>query len=509
MLAAGDGVYTDMEQWAEIRRRVLTGQISKRAACKEYGIHWDTLEKMLTHSEPPGYRRTKSRASKLDPFLPVIQQILQEDKSSHRKQRHTAKRIFERLRDEHAYTGGLTLVAMAVRDLKQKSREVFLPLSHPPGEAQVDFGFADVHLNGVLTKVALFVMTLPYSDAIFMQAFPRECTESFQEGHVRAFAFFGGVPTRISYDNSKVAVSKVISHRERKLTTEFLRLKSHFLYAEHFCLVRRPNEKGHVERLLDYARKSFLVPVPQIRSLEELNTQLAALCEKDLQRTLRSKPASKQVLLEEERRDHLRPIPKGEFSSFRIDHVQADALSLVRFDRNSYSVPTKHAYQLITVKATINDVHLIHEGVEVASHPRCWDKEQTISDPVHYLALLERKPGGFDHAQPLEGWDLPVSFGILRRRFEAEFSGRGTREFIKVLRLLEKHSLSALKDAVQHALEIGATSADAVRLILEYREEQPVDLFCLEGRPHLKSVQIRQTSVLAYQSLLSFNGVVS
>jgi hypothetical protein len=342
-----------------------------------------------------------------------------------------------------------------------------------------------------------------------MQAFPRECTESFQEGHVRAFAFFGGVPTRISYDNSKVAVSKVISHRERKLTTEFLRLKSHFLYAEHFCLVRRPNEKGHVERLLDYARKSFLVPVPQIRSLEELNTQLAALCEKDLQRTLRSKPASKQVLLEEERRDHLRPIPKGEFSSFRIDHVQADALSLVRFDRNSYSVPTKHAYQLITVKATINDVHLIHEGVEVASHPRCWDKEQTISDPVHYLALLERKPGGFDHAQPLEGWDLPVSFGILRRRFEAEFSGRGTREFIKVLRLLEKHSLSALKDAVQHALEIGATSADAVRLILEYREEQPVDLFCLEGRPHLKSVQIRQTSVLAYQSLLSFNGVVS
>jgi len=129
-----------MEQWAEIRRKVLTGQISKRAACKEYDIHRDTLEKMLAHSEPPGYRRTRSRTSKLDPFLPVIQQILKADKSSHRKQRHTSKKIFERLKDEHGYTGGQTLVAMAVRELKQKSREVFLPLSHPPGEAQVDFG---------------------------------------------------------------------------------------------------------------------------------------------------------------------------------------------------------------------------------------------------------------------------------------------------------------------------------------------------------------------------------
>jgi len=245
-----------------------------------------------------------------------------------------------------------------------------------------------------------------------------------------------------------------------------------------------------------------------VRSLEELNAQLASVCERDLQRTLRGKSSSKQILLDEERDQFFRPIPKEEFSSYRVEPTQADALSLVRFDRNSYSVPTKHAYQLITVKATIHEVHLIHEGVEVACHPRCWDKEQTFYDPVHYLALLERKPGGFDHARPLANWDLPVSFGTLRRRLEAEFAGRGTREFIKVLRLLESHSLSALKDAVQHALEIGATSADAVRLILEYRAEQPVDLFCLEGRPHLKSVQIRQTSVLAYQSLLSFNGVV-
>ena len=160
-----------MQQWAEIRRRVLNGEISKRAARAEYDIHWETLQKILTHSEPPGYRRAKPRGSKLEPFLPVIHEILESDKKAHPKQRHSAKRILERLKTEHGFQGGITIVQEAVRDWKQKSREVFLPLSHPPGEAQVDYGFADVWLKGELTKVALFVMTLPYSDAIFMQAF--------------------------------------------------------------------------------------------------------------------------------------------------------------------------------------------------------------------------------------------------------------------------------------------------------------------------------------------------
>lgn len=492
-----------MEKWSEIRRRVLTGEISKRAACAEYEIHWDTLQKILTHTEPPGYRRTKPRVSKLEPFLPVIQEILESDKRVHRKQRHTAQRIFERLRDEHGYPGGRTIVSDAVRELKQRSKEVFLPLSHRPGEAQVDFGFADVHLNGELTKVALFVMTLPYSDAIFIQAFPRECTESFLEGHVRAFEFFGGVPTRISYDNSKVAVGQIVGNRERQVTREFLRLKSHFLYEDHFCLVGRPNEKGHVERLLDFARRSFLVPVPRVRSLEELNVPLAALCERDLSRTLRGKSGSKQELLSEERERFLRPIPAQSFEARRIAQGTADSLSLVRFETNSYSVPTEYAHRPVTIVATIDEVRLIFADRLIARHPRCWGKQQFFFDPLHYLALLERKPGGFDHARPFEDWELPVCFGILRRRLEAEREGRGTREFIKVLRLLERHSLPALKAAVQHALEIGAGSADAVRLILEYQQEEPVGLFCLDGRPHLKLVRVRQTDVLAYQSLLT------
>jgi transposase len=165
-------VITDMELWSEVRRRVLTGELSKRAACREYGVHWQTLEKMLAHSEPPGYQKTAKRTSKLDPFVPIIEEILSSDRKVHRKQRHTSRRIFERLRDEHGYDGGETIVKSVVHSWKQTHQEVFLPLSHPPGEAQVDFGFADVWLAGELTKVALFVMTLPYSDAIFIQAFP-------------------------------------------------------------------------------------------------------------------------------------------------------------------------------------------------------------------------------------------------------------------------------------------------------------------------------------------------
>jgi transposase len=491
-----------MEKWAEIRRRVLNGEMSKRAACAEYEIHWDTLDKILTHSEPPGYRRTKPRESKLESFLPVIEEILKSDREVHRKQRHTAKRIFERLVDEHGYEGGETIVKDAVRSFKQKHREVFLPLSHPPGEAQVDFGFADVWLDGELTKVALFVMTLPYSDAIFIQAFPRECTESFLEGHKRAFDFIDGVPTRISYDNSKIAVAKIVGNRERKVTDDFSRLKSHFLFEEHFCLVRRPCEKGHVERLLDFARRNYLVPVPRVDSLEHLNVHLAGRCRADLERQLRGKPSAKKVLLAEEQRQFFHQLPKQPFDARHLGQAKADSLSLVRFDKNSYSVPTKYAYRQITIVATVDEVRLIFEGQLVARHRRHWGREQYFFDPVHYLALLQRKPGGFDHARPLENWDLPVCLGILRRRLEAEFAGAGTREFIKVLRLLERHSLTALKRAVQHGLGISATSFDAIRLILEYQQEQPIALFCLDGRPHLKLVQVAQTDVSAYQSLL-------
>jgi transposase len=495
-------VFTDMEKWSEIRRRVLVDGLGKRAACRQYGIHYKTLKKILTHPEPPAFRRPeRRRPSVLGPLLPVVHQILKDDAKAPRKQRHTAVRIYRRLRDEHGFKGALTVVKDAVRAWRQRHAEVFIPLAHPPGQAQADFGGAEVTLDGRPTKVALFVMTLPYSDAIFCRAFPRECTEAFLEGHVRAFAFLGGVPRRISYDNLKIAVAKITGSRQRRLTDAFLRLASHHLFEPHFCRVRRPNEKGHVETLVGFARRNFLVPVPCLRGgLEGLNDRLEADCRADLERRLRGKPATKAELLAEERAALL-PLPAEAFEAARVERTSADSLSLVRFDTNDYSVPTEFAHRPVTAIGTVDAVRIAVGDRVVATHRRSWGREGVFYDPVHYLAILERKPGALDFAAPLAGWELPVCFGVLRRRLEAEFGGPGTRQFIRVLRLLERTSLAELTRAVERALELGAADADAVRLILEHRRERPMGLFCLDGRPYLKLVGVPAPDLSAYTSL--------
>jgi len=213
-----------MQEWTEIRRRVLVEGASKRSVCREFGIAHKTLQKILRSTEPPGYRQTSARAkTKLGPYLRVISEILASDAEAPPKQRHTATRIFERLRDEYGYQGGITQVKEAVARHRRHAREVFVPLSHPPGEAQFDFGYATVEIAGVRRKAAFAVMSLPYSDAFHVSAYPRECTETFQAAHVAAFSFFGAVPTRTSYDNTTIAVRRVIG-RDRELTREFLRL---------------------------------------------------------------------------------------------------------------------------------------------------------------------------------------------------------------------------------------------------------------------------------------------
>jgi transposase len=492
-----------MQVWTEVRRRVLTGELSKRAACREYDLSWQTLKKMLTHAEPPGYRmRGPRKKRKLEPLLPIIHEILQADRKAPKKQRHTATRIFHRLQQEHGYEGGYTSVRNAVRSWRETSQEVFLPLSHPPGEAQVDFGYAYVDLAGERTQVALFVMTLPYSDALYIQAFPRECTESFQEGHKRAIAFFGKAPVRISYDNSRIAVAKITGSRDRKPTQEFLRLQSHYLFEAHFCLVRRANEKGHVENLLGFARRNYLVPVPKVNSLVELNGELERRCQNDLDRTLPGKSATKRQLLTEEHAA-MRELPSQAFAARRVSQAAANSLSLVQFDTNRYSVPVKYAHRQVTIVASVDEVRLTFDGQLIARHPRHWGREQHVFDPVHYLALLEKKPGGFDHARPLEDWDLPECFQLLRRRMETAPDGLGTREFIRTLRLLESCSVGQLADAVDYALDIGIHDADSIRVILEHRRESPIGLFSLAGRPHLRAVTIQETDVSAYQILLA------
>ena len=500
-------MYTAMDWWTKIRLEVLREGKSKREVLRREGIHWETLKKILKHPEPPGYRLKEPRPKpKIGSYLERIAQIIEEDKALPKKQRHTAKRIYERIR-ELGYEGGYTQVKEMVRELLRVKQEVFMPLIHRPGEAQVDFGYALANVSGVLRKVGFFVTVLPYSDAFFVMAFERECTESYWEGHVQAFESFEGVPTRISYDNSKVLVSKIVSAQERKLTDGFLKLQSHYLFREHFCRVGRANEKGVVEGVVKFARLNFFVPVPRVRDLNELNSHLAKMCREDLKRRLRGKTGTKAEMLKEDQAAFL-ALPAGTFDACRKQPTGANSLSLVRFDDNDYSVPVSYAYHEILVKGYVDRVVLCHRDQVVAEHLRSWGKEGIFFDYRHYLPLLERKPGSLDYARPLAGLDLPECFDTLRRRLqgEEEKEGAGVREFIRVLRLLEDYPMVKLQEAVEKALQIRTHSRDAVLQFLVPRFSWRNTTFLLDGCKHLRMVKVGKPDLSAYGNLLSKGG---
>jgi transposase len=502
-------VYKNMEWWTKIRLEVLRGDTGKREILRREGIHWETLKKILQHPEPPGYRMTQSRPKpKIGPLLDTIAQIIESDKALPKKQRHTAKRIFERIK-ERGYQGGYTQVREAVREIRGHKQEVFMPLVHKPGEAQVDFGYALAKIAGLLRKVAFFVMVLPFSDAFFVMVFERECTESHWEGHAQAFEFFGGVPRRISYDNSRVLVSKVIGSRQRKLTNGFLQLQSHYLFREHFCRVARPNEKGVVEGVVKFARLNFFVPVPQVRDIDELNRLLVTMCRKDLGRRVRGKSGTKAELLVEDRQVFL-PLPPSPFDACRKQPTRANSLSLVRFDDNDYSVPVAFAHHEVLIKGYVDRVVLCHGPNVIAEHKRSWGKEGVFFNYLHYLPLLERKPGSLDYARPLSDFDFPECFDLLRRRLIAEQNkeGMGIREFIKVLRLLEDYSMARVKRAVEKGLSMRVHCRDAIAQFLVHRSPCCHTTFLLDGREHLCRVNVSTPDVSVYQSLLSDGGAV-
>jgi transposase len=487
-----------MDQWLSIRKRYRDGE-SIRSIQRDTGLHFRTVKKVLAHGAPPDFQTPSREKPKLGPYMERIAGILAADRALPKRQRHTAKRIFEVLREE-GYTGGYTQVKAAVRAMRQVAQEVFVPLVHRPGEGQVDFGHALVRMGGTLRQVAFFAMVLPYSDAMFVVAYPRECTETFQDGHVRAFGFFGGVPWRISYDNARTSVAQITGWRRRKLTTGFMQLQSHYLFDEHFCAVRRANEKGVVEGVVKFARLNYFVPVPAVRDFAELNAYLQARCREDLSRRLRGKAVPKGALLEEERAA-FRPLPASPFDASRKASTTATRLSLVRFDGNDYSVPVHCAHHPVVVKGSADTVRICRGDRVIAEHPRLWEKEGVAFDPRHYLELLERKPGALDHARPLAGWCLPDSFARLRRRLEEEAGGEGTREFIRVLRLLERHSVARVARAIERALRHRRCNRDVVAQFLYPDQARTPATFSLDGREHLKGIHVAPPDLTAYRSL--------
>jgi len=491
-----------MDQWIELRDKIRNQEVPLRQLQRETGIHRRTLRKIRDNSQPQGYQRTKAISkTKIGPYIERIKAIIEADKQMPRKQRHTARKILEILQSE-GFTGGYTIVKDAVRQIKKTSKEVFMPLSQRPGEAQVDFGHALANFNGTLKKIVFFVMSMVHSDAMFVMAFPRECTESFLESHVRAFDFFGCVPRRISYDNTRVAVTKILTHHKRKYTTEFKRLISHYLFEPHFCNVRRPNEKGIVEGSVKYSRLNFMVPVPQVKDYDELNRLLRDCCQSDLNRILRGKrKLSKKQLLCEDQMAAI-ALSDDKFDYRKSTSTFASSESLVRYDTNDYSVPVRYAHHQVTIKASVRFIEVYRDDKLIAKHRRCWDRECQIFEPVHYLELLERKPGALDHARPLEDLQLPVCFNTYRKCLETH-RDNGTREYIQILLLLKKYSIKQIAKAITKALNYRIYCYPAVQQFILTAEDYAFTTFSLAGREHLRSVTVNKTDVSAYGSLVS------
>ena len=258
-----------VEMYARVRRACMVEGMSVREASRVFGLHRNTVRKMLAYSIPPSYRRqTRPRRPKLEPFTSVIDWILEEDQRVGKKQRHTGKRIFERLRDEYGYDGGYTIVNDYVREHPRQTREIFVPLAYPPGHAQCDFGEALVGIGGLERKAHYFVLDLPHSDGCFIKAYPGETTE----------AFLGGVPQSILYDNTRLAVSRILGDGRRQRSGAFSELQSHCLFEDRFGRPGKGNDKGKVEGMVGYMRRNFLVPVPSFESFDVLNAYLEQRC---------------------------------------------------------------------------------------------------------------------------------------------------------------------------------------------------------------------------------------
>ena len=363
-----------VEMYARVRRACMVEGMSVREASRVFGLHRDTVRKMLAYSVPPGYRRQDPpRRSKLEPFTGVIDAILEADRQVPRKQRHTAKRIFERLRDEHGFDGGYTTVKDYVREHRRRTQEMFVPLSHPPGHAQCDFGEAVAVIAGVERKVHYLVLDLPHSDGCFMKAYPAETTEAFLDGHVSAFAFLGGIPQSILYDNTKLAVARILGDGRRQRTRSFTELQSHYLFEDRFGRPGKGNDKGKVEGMVGYVRRNFLVPVPSFQSFDALNAHLEQKCLGRMDARLRGHDETIGQRMERDL-EALLPLPAVPYDACDKLASRVSSLSLVRYRTNDYSAPVAFGHRDVLVKGYVNEV-VISCGAEViARHPRSYEK---------------------------------------------------------------------------------------------------------------------------------------
>jgi len=470
-----------VERREEIRRAYFIEHKSVRQIAKEMHCGRETIDKCIASAEAQPYTLQLPRAAPvLGPYKARIAQLLAENDKLPRKQRYTAHRIYQIIKGE-GFPGSEPSVRRYVACLRKEGKRppVYLPLEFDPGaDAQVDWGEAIATVAGERITVQLFYMRLCYSRRLFMMAFPTQKQEAFFAGHVQAFHFFGGVPGRISYDNLKAAVQRVLEGRTRQEQAKFVVFRSHYLFESHFCTPGQGHEKGGVEHSVGFGRRNFMTPPPNVASFTELNDHLLAECLADDQRQVQGQEEPIGMAWQREKA-YLRPLPEHDFACCIIAPVALTPYSQVIFDTNRYSVPADDAYRNLVVKAYPFRIDVLHLNRIVASHPRCYGRNQDVFDPLHYLSLLEQRPGAFDHAKPMRRWREswpPIYERLLTRLKSQGAEGRGVREFVRILKLHRDHPASLVEQAIAQSLDYGCAHADGVTLCLHH-------LLCTEVPP--------------------------
>ena len=497
-----------VDDYERIRWLIKREHVSQREVARRLGHSRHTIKKVLQDDPPGSYQRQKPFARPvIDPVKGLIDAWLAGDKKRHRKQRHTAQRIYDRLREEYNFRGSVSAVRRYVARQKARGAEVFFPLQFDPGEeAQVDWGEVRAIIGGVECKLCLFCVRCCHSTASFVRACKRENQESFLDGHVRAFEFFGGVSRQMAYDNLKTAVISVGKGQDRLLTKRFREIRSHYVFETRFCNVASGNEKGHVENLVKHAQRTFMTPLPEVASLEELNDYLLDRCQKDLDRIHPRQKKTRRELLEEER-EHFLPLPKQPFEACKFVSTLATKQALLRFDTNDYSVPVEHAHQTVVVKAFVDRVELFMADEQVAVHQRHYGSGQYILDPYHYLSLLKKKPGGIHNGRPFKGEPWGPEFTRMRHELEYRYEGEGTRKFIEILLLFARFPVKDVKAAVRKCLKCRAFSDEAVFSVLTYRPHRRFPRLDLSKHPELQLSGQGKRPALLYDGLLERKGV--
>jgi transposase len=495
-----------VEDREQIRRAYYIDHKSMRQIARERQCSRHTVEKALESAEAERYTLKEPReAPVVGPYKARISALLEENEHLPRKQRRTVRKIYATIKAE-GYTGKESSIYAYVAEQRRakKHPQVFIPLEFDPGkDAQVDWGEAEVIMAGVAVIAQMFVMRLCYSRKLFVRAYPRQKQEAFFEGHVLAFHHFGGVPQRLIYDNLKLAVQQVLTGRNRQEQAAFIALRSHYLFDSRFCTPGQGHEKGGVEEGVGFVRRNFMSPPPQVASFEELNAQLLASCLADDARQVDRQPTTIGEAWEREK-PHLQSLPAKDYECCVSKLACLNPFGQVEFETNRYSVPADQARRELRIKAYPFQIDILDGEAILASHSRCYGHKQDILDPLHYLTLLEQRPGAFEHAKPLRQWRAgwpPIYERLLAQLQARQSDGEGVREFIRILKLHQTYPAEDVEQAIRQALAYGCLSADGVELCLHQRlnpavpfpalslaepsglvgiGQQPLDLHCYE-----------------------------